>query len=737
MLPSWLKFKRLPSVPPRPLSEPSIVLEILKQATERYQAGAFDSAAELYHRILAKFPGQFDALHMLGVLSIRRGQLNEAEAWVRSAIQAKPQDAAAQYNLGTLLYQMGRFAEAVVPLKQALVLNPIAAEACALLGATLATMGDNAGAREAFFRSTQLTPNDAGIHLNLGSILRKQGDLPAAVTSLTRAVELDPTMLRAHQYLALSLFELGAIEECLGVYQSLIALPNVDARSHYAYGNALMAAGDADRAIQYYKEAIQLDPEFANARWAIAMAQAKPIYQTMQDVEESRRHFVNAIGELETWFTTDRLAFGAQAVDLVQPFYFTYQAHDNLALMRLYGSLCSRLMREVLPKGGNRPVMVTKGIRKIRIGFASTFIRYHSVWIAITKGWSTHLDPFRFEVHIFHLGQSADSETEHARREATDFVEKHRTMKDWSQSILSADLDVLIYPDIGMDPLTTQLAAQRLAPVQAASWGHPETTGLPTIDMFLSAELLEPANGDSHYTEKLVRLPNLGVCVEPLQQIACPPDFTVLGLPIDNALLLCPGQLFKYSPEHDEVWAAFGARLQAQGSGKLVFFRSPRVEITRLFEQRLRRYFFKVGVDFDNTVCLIPVLPRDQYYGLMQRATLMLDTIGFSGFNTGLQCLECGLPLVAFEGEFMRGRLASALLRRMGLEEWVATSTHEFVEKAMYLVDNRLVRLSLSQTIIERKKILFNDIGPVRALEGVLVDAVDRARNTSLKQTRA
>ena len=52
----------------------------------------------------------------------------------------------------------------------------------------------------------------------------------------------------------------------------------------------------------------------------------------------------------------------------------------------------------------------------------------------------------------------------------------------------------------------------------------------------------------------------------------------------------------------------------------------------------------------------------------------MLDTLGFSGFNTAIQAVECGLPVVSREGEFMRGRLGSGILRRMGMEALVATS---------------------------------------------------------------
>lgn len=71
-------------------------------------------------------------------------------------------------------------------------------------------------------------------------------------------------------------------------------------------------------------------------------------------------------------------------------------------------------------------------------------------------------------------------------------------------------LDVLIYPEIGMDKLTTKLASMRLAPVQVASWGHPETSGLPTIDHYLSAQGLEPEGVGEHHTERLVLLPQLG-----------------------------------------------------------------------------------------------------------------------------------------------------------------------------------------------------------------------------------
>jgi protein O-GlcNAc transferase len=604
-------------------------------------------------------------------------------------------------------------------------LNPSSADIYGLLGSALSAVGEDNGARDAFVRTTQLAPDNAIVQHNFGAFLKKNGELNEAMERFSRAISIDPNMQSALANLALTHFELGNIEECVESYKRLSTLPGMDVGTHYAFGNALMAAGYATEAIQKYEQAIDLDPEYAKAHWGIAMAHLRPIYDDVQEIEESRLAFANAIAELEAWFIPTRVKQGASAaVGSVQPFYLAYQAHDNRLLLETYGRLCSRLMNQSGATIASCMSLPLPTLRKLRVGFASAHVHDHSVWNAITKGWITHIDPSRFEVHVFHLGRAVDGETLHARRETMDFVESRNSLEDWMQTILDAKLDALIYPDIGMHPMTTQLAVQRLAPVQAASWGHPDTTGLPTIDLFLSAELLEPPSGDVHYSEKLIRLPNLGVCVDPLTPVIVAPELLALGLPGNETLLLCPGQLFKYSPEHDEVWVNLGTRLKTMGKGRLVFFRSPRAEISRQFEQRLRRAFARGGADFDATVCLIPTLPRTQFYGLMAYSTVMLDTIGFSGFNTALQSLECALPIVAHEGEFMRGRLASGLLRRIGLDEWIARSNAEFIEKTMILEGNPQLRLSVVEKIKDRRAILFNDLAPVRALERVLADEV-------------
>jgi len=67
-----------------------------------------------------------------------------------------------------------------------------------------------------------------------------------------------------------------------------------------------------------------------------------------------------------------------------------------------------------------------------------------------------------------------------------------------------------VFTEVGMDAVTYTLAFSRMAPIQCTTWGHPLTTGSPAIDWFISSELMETAESDGHYTERLARLPNLG-----------------------------------------------------------------------------------------------------------------------------------------------------------------------------------------------------------------------------------
>src|SRR4029079_4976610 len=123
------------------------------------------------------------------------------------------------------------------------------------------------------------------------------------------------------------------------------------------------------------------------------------------------------------------------------------------------------------------------------------------------------------------------------------------------QAILQNSVDVLIYTDIGMDPTTYSLAFARLAPVQCTTWGHPETTGLDTIDYFISSDLMEVPAADSHYSERLVRLPSLTFYYYRSELPAQLMGRDAFGLDPNATLYACPQSIYKFHPEFDAAIA--------------------------------------------------------------------------------------------------------------------------------------------------------------------------------------
>jgi predicted O-linked N-acetylglucosamine transferase (SPINDLY family) len=748
----------------------------LARAVALHRDGRLDEAAEVYRVILSELPRDFDATHLLGVVALQQGRFAAAQELIKAALGVNPSETSAMGNLGmsylraglpeaalqwfeivlklqpdsllalanvgTALHDMGRYREAIPILRKAHAANPEWYVASNLLGACLLKCGEAPEAAALFAAATRADADNAEGWANLSIALNDLGDHAQAVECARKAVSLTPHYSAALGALGAAQFDQGRLAEAIDSYRQAVTLPGPSVQMLLGFGNALLASGLHEEAIAQLQRAVMLDGKNLKVRWAIAVAHLRPVYQTATDIAVSRREFSRAIDEVAAWYRgTDGIHDPFDAVGVSQPFYLAYQPFNNRELLSRYGAMCAEWMATLPIEGAARACATRENAspeqgRKLRVGFAAAHIHEHSVWNAITRGWVYNLDPAQFEVHLFQLDPTSDRETEEARCAIASFEDRPASASAWAQAIRAKDLDVLIYPEIGMNPLTLQLASLRLAPVQAAGWGHPETTGLPTMDLYFSAEAFEPANAPDNYSEALIRLPNLGVHVEPREPAISRPGLRSLSLPSHEPLLLCPGAPFKYSPLDDDIWVQIATHLRRNtfrrtSGGRLVFFRSRSDSMDRMLEHRLRAAFARAAVEFDAHVSIIPTLERSRFYGLMRESALLLDTLDFSGFNTAIQAIECDLPVLAFEGEFMRGRLASAIMRQLDLPELVATTKQDYVRKAIELAGDPKRRGSLRAAIIARRRVLFNDLAPIRALERHLTEAVLRARRES------
>lgn len=587
---------------------------------------------------------------------------------------------------------------------------PATAQECFVAGSELAQRGRLERAIVLLRRAVELDPRHAAAYHNLASALRDSGDRQAALAAYREAARLEPKFAEAHYGIGLMLVEERAYEEALASLKRAAALRPRMAEARFQAGNAHMGLGDWQAALEEFRAAFAARPDYAEARWARAMSQLPAVFGPGVDPAERRRAFAAELKSLRKWFEDTERADAYLAVGVHQPFYLAYHEEPNRELLAEYGALCAQQMGQWQSLAGLAPPS-KRARRRPKVGIASAHVYEHSVWSALVRGWVERLSQCS-ELHLFHLGSGADEETELARQRAAKFHAGMRPFDHWARLIHGAGLDLLIYPEIGMDATTAKLAALRLAPVQAASWGHPETSGLPTMDYYLSAQAMEPEGAQANYTEKLVALPNLGAWVLPGKEL--PGEVAGLEAKADELLLVCPGTAFKYAPRYDSVLVDIAKRVP---NARFVLFRSRPEPLADRLRERLRDSFRRAGADFERQVSFIPWQPPGAFRALLRRADLCLDTLGFSGFNTALQVLECGAPLVAYEGRFLRGRLASGPLRHLGLAELVAGTKQAYVDLAVALAADAGRRQALRARIEEVRGRLFRDAAPLDALE--------------------
>jgi predicted O-linked N-acetylglucosamine transferase (SPINDLY family) len=345
--------------------------------------------------------------------------------------------------------------------------------------------------------------------------------------------------------------------------------------------------------------------------------------------------------------------------------------------------------------------------QKIRVGYISAYLHAYSgtYWLL---GWLRHGDRQNFEIYCYYTGNDPDIITQQFQQYSDVFHHIPGNLEAVSQQILDDRLHILVFPEIGMDAPTIPIASLRLAPVQCTAWGHPVTSGLPTIDYYLSSELMEPENAQEHYTETLIRLPNLAIAYPKPDIPALTKTRSDFALRDDAVVYLCCQAPFKYLPQHDFIFTEIARHVpQAQ----FVFIRADNLK------PRLLKAFAAAGLKCEDYCVFLPGQARFDYLMLNLLCDVYLDSFGFSGGNTTLDAIACNLPIVTCPGEFMRGRLSYAMLTRLGLSETIAQDEAEYIDIAVRLGLEPVWRDWIVQYTAEHHDCLYNDTTCVAALE--------------------
>jgi len=603
-------------------------------------------------------------------------------------------DAETWFMLGMIYSKLGRYHQAIECCQKAITIEPNNAAAYYNMGISCQALSKLNEAQACYQKAIKIQPDIPGIHFSLGVLFKEQGLFDAAEQSFQDAVRSDPSSAQACFQLGVMLTLQSRVEEAINAYDKVLSLSDSIPEAYWNKLRCLPVIYDNEDQITFYRNRYTDGLKLLSEGLALDTVQGK----------------LNALKGIST----------------NSNFYLQYQEKNDKELQKQYGEIVHRIMAANYPQWVvplDMPPLEPND--KIRIGYTSTFLRDHNgaVWLL---GWLQNRDKKQFEVHCYHTGTRVDAKTEIFKSCCDHFHHIPGDLEKACEQITTDKLHILVYPELGMDAFNMMMAGLRLAPVQCVGWGHPITSGLPTMDYWLSSDLMEPENGQEHYTEKLVRLPNMAHCYssdqhDRLQSRPPQKKRSDFNLREDAVLYLCSQSLFKYLPQYDYLLPEIAKRVP---NTQFVFLAISSVYVVRQFMQRMDRAFSNAGLKAQDFCIMLNRLSPDDYLNLNQVADIFLDNPPWSGNNTTLAAIDCHLPVVTLPTKYMRGRHSYAILKMLGVTETIAESADEYIEIAANLGLDSELRKNIKEKISNCHNNICNDTSCVKELEKFYVKAL-------------
>ena len=672
--------------------------------------GDLPAALDAYQAALKRRPEYLLALNNMGNVLRDLGRFGEAVSAYQAAIELDPQFADAHNNYAQLLNQQGQFKEAASNCDKAIAANSGHADAWNNKGFALTELGKVKEAVSCLQEALRLRPDHAVTRNNLGNAYLATGQFTEAIISYQNALGLEPGSADYLCNLGVAHMECGATQAAMDCFREAIAINPAYANAYVQAASIHSRQGEPEAAISNLEKALALQP--GNAGWRVRSALILPVIaRSGFDHKSYRQRLVEKFAEIREQNLT--ISDPYREIGSTN-FRLAYDEVNNRQLMQNIAHLYLETSPELAFEAEHCRQTPPMKKKRMRLGFVSSHLRAHTIG-KLNSGIIEHFSRDLFEVILVRAPGSEDEVSTKIDGYADDVVRLSGHLQADHELLASYKFDILFYLDIGLHPYTYFLSFARLASIQAVTWGHPDTTGVPNVDYFLSSKLMEPPDAEDHYSEKLILLETMPTCYKNPSALKKAPQRSDFGLDDGNNLYLCPQTLFKFHPEYDVVLRNI---LEQDPSGRLVLIADPPPEPWRqLLSERLRK---SLGEVFEQ-VSFLPFMSEEAYLGLLCVSDVVLDIPSFSGGNSTLEAFAMGTPVVTWPGAYMRGRVTAGYYHQMIMNDLIADCAADYIKKSIQICQDPTFRQSMRRKIAERRHLLFERREVVREIESFFV----------------
>jgi predicted O-linked N-acetylglucosamine transferase (SPINDLY family) len=672
----------------------------LQSALEDFQSGDFEKAEALYRQILLTKPNNIDALHNLGILCYQRRDYDSAIRYISKVIQHMPNNANAYNNLGLALTGKGQRDEAIIYYRKAIQIEPALSNAFYNIANALKDKGDIEGAIANYQKALELDPSFTFAYNNLGIAYKHKGDIDEAIRHFKKALSINPLLANAHYNLGLSVLKKGQLEEAMTCYQKALQLNPQFADVYNDLGVAYQVKGDRDAAITCYKKAIGLNLNRPDVFNNLGLA-----LQEKGQIEEAMSYYQKAI-DLNPHFADAYINLGNVLKDLGKPDEAVAAYRQVLQIKPDHAIACSNILftmnydsqydvqtifREHLGFG-TRLAEPLSSIRlrhtnerdphkKLRIGYVSPDFRKHSVAYFIEPVLSSH-NREKYEVFCYSDVLFPDDVTKRIQEYADQWRGIAGMTDDMVSELIRNDkIDILI--DLAGHTAKNRLLlfARKPAPVQVSWIGYPATTGLSAMDYKIVDRYTDPEGlTKQFYTEKLIRMPESFLCYLPYEES---PDVGPLPALANGVITF--GSFNNFSKVSTDILKVWSGILRELPRSRLML--KSQAFISKMVCNRVTDVFEKDGVSAERIEFMSFEPSIKMHLDLYNRIDIALDTFPYHGTTTTCEALWMGVPVITLAGNTHVSRVGVSLLSNAGLPELIASTSEEYIAKAVNLAN--------------------------------------------------
>jgi protein O-GlcNAc transferase len=669
--------------------------QALELARHLYTRGRWDEAHGCCAAILEADGESYEALTLLGIITIGRGHAAEAQTLFARAVASRPDDPGAHLNHGSALRALKQFEAARDACNRALELAPDFADAFNNRGNTHHDLEDPSKALEDYGRAIQIRPDYAEAHNNRAGALHALGRLEEALDSCAIALRLRPDFADAYFNQGNAWSDSGRSAEALASYERALQLDPGHAAAYVGRGTLQRHLSQLEAAIESFTHALQIDPHLAEAyagrghalRLLARTEQARDDYRCALDLHCDQPGlygaWLHSKAQLCDWTGRDTEIASAVADlggggEAISPFHALTIVDSARLQHRAAQTWTSNNCRSL-------PAPPVKGHRKrkakLRIGYFSADFHSHATSRLLAGVIEAH-DRKRFSTVAFSFGQDTQDEMRVRLSRAFDEFIPVRDLSDAAIALLSRSRGIDIAVDLKGHTHEQRMAifSHRAAPIQVGYLGYPGTSGAPFMDYLIADRVLIPAQSRQHYSEKIVYMPFSYQANDRGRPIAhSAPSRSELGLPPAAFVFCCFNNGYKITPERFDVWMRILKRVPAS---VLWLLRD-----SDRFAENLRREAQLRGVPGERLI-FAPRISMPEHLARHHAADLFLDTLPVNAHTTASDALWAGLPVLTQAGESMAARVVASLLNAVGLPELITASSEQFEAVAVELASD-------------------------------------------------